>query len=188
MDDPRNLWQTQEVEEMKFPVEELRAKAVKFHSRIRWRNWREYAACLFVIVMFARNAWKTPNTVERIGFALIIVGAIYVMWHLWARGSAKSLPADMGRADCVRFYQSELARQRDLLRGIWKWYIGPLIPGMALICVYFIVIPPSGHRWISVANAVFQAAVISGVGWLNKRAARRIDRRIAELDRELGGM
>ena len=50
MDDPRNLWQTQEVEEMRISVEELRAKAAKFNGRIRWRNVREYVAALIVIV------------------------------------------------------------------------------------------------------------------------------------------
>ena len=32
MDDPRNLWQSQEVEEMKISVDELRAKAAKFQQ------------------------------------------------------------------------------------------------------------------------------------------------------------
>jgi hypothetical protein len=39
MDDLRNLWQKQEVEEVKMiSVDELRVKAAKFQSRIRWRN------------------------------------------------------------------------------------------------------------------------------------------------------
>lgn len=169
---------------MKISVDELRAKAAKFQSRLRWRNWREQVAAVVVIVGCAGAVWTTPHTVERIGYALLIAGATYVMWHLWLRGSAKSLPADMGRADCVSFYQSELARQRDLLRGIWKWYIGPLIPALALLSVYHIVIAPPGQRWFPVTYAVVLPAFLWFVGWLNLRAARRLDRRIAELDRE----
>jgi hypothetical protein len=42
------------------------------------------------------------------------------------------LPAEMGREYGIAFYRRELEKQRDLLRGIWKWYLGPLIPGLAL--------------------------------------------------------
>jgi hypothetical protein len=187
MDDPRNLWQTQEVEEMKFSVEELRAKAAKFNSMIRWRNVREYVAALILIVWVGTSLWKVTDTVERIAFALILVGTIYYMRHLWKWGSAMSLPADLGRADCVRFYQSELARQRDLVGSIWKWAIGPLLPGMVLLNTYLIMFPPSSRR-SSVVSAVLVAALISTIGWLNLRSARRLDRRIKELDRELGAV
>jgi uncharacterized MAPEG superfamily protein len=102
MDDPRNLWQTQEVEEMRISMEELRAKAAKFNSRIRWRNIREYLAALVAIVWVVTNLWKVSSPVERIAFALMIAGVIYYVWHLTKWGSAKSLPADMGRADSVR--------------------------------------------------------------------------------------
>lgn len=187
MDDPRNLWQTQEVEEMRISVEELRAKAAKFNSRIRWRNVREYVAALIVIVWVGIGLWKVADTVERIAFALMLAGAIYYVWHLWKWGAAKSVPADLGRADCVRFYQSELARQRDLVGSIWKWAIGPIMPGLALLNTYLIMFPPASRRF-SVVSAVLQAALVSTIGWLSLRAARRLDRRIAELDRELGGV
>ena len=186
MDDPRNLWQTQEVEEMRISVEELRTKAAKFNNLIRRRNIRAYVAALVGIVWAGMYLWRTHHFVERIALVLMIAGVIYCMWHLKKWGSARSFPADLGRSDCIRFYQSELKRQRDLVRGIWKWYIGPLIPGMTLLCVYFIVVPPSGHLWVSVANVVFQATVFLTIGWLNMRAARRLDGRIKELDRELG--
>jgi hypothetical protein len=188
MDDPRNLWQSQEVEEMRISVDELRSKAAKFQSRIRWRNWREYGAAVVVIVWAGTTLWRTPHTVERIGFALIIMGSIYYMWHLKKFGAPKSLPADLGRADCARFYQSELARQRDLVRSIWKWAIGPMIPALALLDIYWIVVPPDGRRWFPVVGAVMQAVILVTIGWLNLRAARRLDGRIAELDHELGSM
>lgn len=181
MDDPRSLWQSQEVEEMRFPVEELRAKAAKFQRLIRWRNWREQAAAVVVIVICARAVWTTPDAVERIGYALMIAGAIYIIVHLWVWGSAQSLPGDLGRADCISFYQSELRRQRDLLRGIWKWYIGPLIPGLAVLTVYHIVIAPPGKRWFPVIYAMVVPAFLWFVGRLNLRAARQIDGRIQEL-------
>jgi len=61
MDDLRNLWQKQEVEQMRISVDELRAEAAKFKSRIRWRNLREQVACLFVIVAFGVMCVKFPS-------------------------------------------------------------------------------------------------------------------------------
>ncbi len=185
MDEFRNLWQNQEVEEMRISVDELRAKAAKFQSRIRWRNVREQVACLFVIVFFGAICVKTPQTVPRISDALIVAGAIYVAWHIQVWGAPKSLPADMGRANCVGFYRRELERQRDLLSGIWKWYLGPLIPGMALLVTYAIVAAPPHRRWFPVVYAVAAAAFFWIIGRMNQRAAQRLSGQIAELDSEV---
>ena len=185
MDDLRNLWQIQEVEEVRICLDELRVKAAKFQSRIRWRNLREQAACLFVITVFGAMSWKTPQTVPRIAFALIMAGAIYVAWHIQKWGSPKVLPADLGRANCVRFYRDELERQCNLLRSIWKWYLGPLIPGMGLFVIYVIWVVPSDRRWFPISYAVAAAALFWLIGWLNQRAARRLEGQIAEVDREL---
>ena len=188
MDEFRNVWQKQEVEEMKISVDELRAKAAKFHSRIRWRNLREQAACLVVVVSFGAMGLKSSQTIPRISFALIVAGAIYIAWHMQRRGAPKSLPADMGRANCVGFYRRELERQRDLLSSVWKWYLGPLIPGMALLIIYGLVIVAPGRRWFAIVYAVFAAVAFWVVGWMNQRAAQRLNSQIAELDRELGDL
>ncbi len=187
MDDLRNLWQRQEVEEMKFSVDQLRAKVAKFQSRIRWRILREQSACLFVIMAFGAMSVNTPHIVPRIAFALIIAGAIYVAWHIRKWGSPKVLPADLGRANCAGFFRAELERQCDLLRSIWKWYLGPPIPGMGVISIYGIWVAPPDRRWFPIAFAVAAAATFWLIGRLNQRAARRLEGQIAELDRELAG-
>lgn len=166
---------------MKISIEELRAKASKFQTRIRWRNLREQAACGLVIVLFASRFFKTPQMVPRISFGLIIAGAMYVAWYLHAWGSAQPLPSDLGRDSCMEFHRRELERQRDLLRDIWKWYIGPFIPGFALFAGWLIVNVPAERRWRPAAFAVGCAAFFWGIGWLNRRAARCLDRQIGEL-------
>jgi hypothetical protein len=182
MDDLRDIWQSQEVEEMKMSFEELRAKASKFQKRIRWRNLREQVACGVVIISFAAMGLKVPATVPRVSFGLIIAGAIYVAWHIQVWGMALALPADLGRASCLEFHRRELERQRDLLRNVWKWYLGPLVPGLALFVIWGIVVAPPERRWFPVAFAIFSAASFGLIGWLNRHAARRLDRQIEELD------
>lgn len=170
---------------MKLSVEEVRAKAAKFQRRILRRNVREHVAALVVILLLGSFLWKTPDTVERIEFALLIAGALYYMWHLWKWGSSRIMPADMGRADCTKFYRSELERQRDLLRGVWKWAIGPLVPGLALGYIYAIATASPAELWRRIISLLASVAIIVIVGWINLRAARRLDGRIAELNRDL---
>ena len=187
MDDLRNLWQKQEVDEVRISVDELRLKAAKFQSRIRWRNLREQAACLIVIAAFGAMSLMIHQAVPRISFALMIAGAVYVAWHIQKWGSPKVLPTDLGRANCVGFYRDELKRQCNLARSVWKWYLGPLIPGMSLLVIYGIWVAPSDRRWFPITYAVAAAACFWLVGWLNQCAARRLEGQIAELDREVPG-
>ncbi len=185
MDELRDLWQKQEVEEVRISVEELRAKAAKFQRRIQWRNLREQTACLIVIFVFGAMCVKTSQAVPRVSYVLIIVAALYIAWHLQARGAPRSLPAEMGRANGIEFYRSELERQRNLLRSIWKWYLGPMLPGMALLITYAIVTAPPGRRTFPAVYAVVAAAFFWLVSLINQRAAERFNRQIAELDRDL---
>ena len=183
MDEIRNVWQKQEVEVMKMSVEELKAKAVKFEGTIRRRNLREQAACALVIVWFAVMFFRIPVTIPRIAFGLMIAGAIYVAWHIQAWGKGTPPPAsEMGGNACVRYYRRELERQRDLLNSVWKWYLAPLIPGLALFVTWCVFIAPPDRRWFPVTFAVVCVATFWGIGALNHRVARQLDRQIQELE------
>ena len=154
-------------------VDEIRRRAGKFQKKIYWRNAREYAAALTVVVFVGLGLWLTSDALLRVAFGLMIAGLLYVMWHLHRRGSSRSLPADLGLASGIEFYRRELERQRDLLDSVWAWYLGPLIPGfVAFIVAYHMHI---GHSLAVTALVVF-------VWLLNHRAARRLQRQIDELN------
>jgi hypothetical protein len=184
MDDPRTIWQDQEVEEMKLSLDELHSKANRFKTRIWRRNLREFLASVVVVLCFGWSLWSTPAVVVRIADALVIAGALFYAWYLWKWGTPKSLPADLGRTDSVQFYRGELQRQRDLLRSVWAWALGPLVPGLALGFAYEIATAAPAKRLFHIALVAASAAFLAFVGWLNWRAARRLDRRIAEISRE----
>ena len=129
---------------MKFSVEELRAKAAKFQRRVQRRNLREYMAALIVIGWAGVACWNVAEPLPRIAFAMLIAAAIFYIWYLRRRGSAKPVPADLGGAACVTFYRSELERQRDLLHSVWKWVLLPILPGVTLLAVYNITSAPAG--------------------------------------------
>jgi hypothetical protein len=176
--DIRNVWQNQPVENTPMPLEEIRRKARQFEKRISRRNLREYIAGAAGIVIFTVYLFIFPSPLARTGSALIIAGALFVLFQIYQRATPGTLPEDLALTASLEFHRRELVRQRDLLRSIWLWYIGPFVPG---IVVFGMGVSPrhgAGSWW----NAMPFLCIFGGVMWLNHRAANRLDRKIAELD------
>jgi hypothetical protein len=179
-DDMRNVWQNQPVENTTVPLEEIRRKARQFEKRIRHRNLREYLGGFVGIASFTFYLFKFPNPVMRAGSILTIAGVLYVLARLHKQASPGTLPADLTLSDSVAFHCRELARQRDLLRSVWRWYIGPIVPGLLVFSVGASPHPGAGFRFY--ALFLFYFAVFGLIIWLNYRAALRLDRQIVELN------
>ncbi|HMD97065.1 MAG TPA: hypothetical protein VKM93_07005 [Terriglobia bacterium] len=166
-------------------IDEIRRKARKFQQKIGRRNLREYIAALVVVVFFSYTLWHDPDTVTRVGFAMIIAGMLYIVYQLHHRGSARSPAAEMGSASWLEFHRRELERQRDLVGSVWSWYLGPMIPGWVVLTVGLARTNPGHLQHVGVSLAVLNlvaALVFVGIWKLNQRAARRLQRRIDELD------
>ena len=183
-DDLGEVWRTQNVEHTQMTINEIREKTREFQRKIYFRNLREYVAIAIVAAFFGYSMGKYPPLM-RAGAGLIIAGVLYVAYQLHRRGSSKIAAADLATASCLDFHRTELERQRDLLRGIWSWYLGPMIPGLALMVVAAGMANPDHlpHVWgyVGLYSTVVALAFFL-VARLNRRAARRLQRRIDELD------
>jgi hypothetical protein len=176
--DPKNLWQAQEVEKVTITPDEIRFRATRFKRRIWWRNIREYAAGALVLPLFAARLWRAH------GWALappllMIAGTICVLFELHRRADSRSLPADAGLRATLDFHLGELERQRDALHSVWKWYLAPFVPGFAATFAAAAV-----SRGIHTSLIVFVAvlAVVYAVVWrMNESAARKLEREIQKL-------
>jgi hypothetical protein len=89
---------------------------------------------------------------------------------------------DVRRLCCREFHRSQLVRQRDLLRSVWLWYLLPFVPGLLLIQIGRAAGDPSRPLRV-VMSATISVLVFLGIGWLNQRAARKLDREIEGLER-----
>lgn len=187
--DPKHAWQTS-VEANDAPVlAEVHASADKFYRKIRRRNLIEYAACILVVVAFSRNVFVLPHLLQKIGSGWMVAATFYVAWQLHRRGSAVS-PGMAGEMPICTFARRQLVRQRDLLRNIFWWYILPFIPGLALILIGNGQDPEMAKHvaiWVRWVGLGFIATVFAGVWWLNQMAARKLQRRIEEIDALTGG-
>jgi hypothetical protein len=181
----KELWQSQPTEGIQMSIDQIRMSAGKFEQRIHWRNVREYVTAIALVVFFSFELWRAGPLLVRIGFALLIAGTFYLIWHLLSKGSWRPLPEEAGITSCIEFQRRQLEQQRDLLTSVWRWYLGPLIPGMAVLLFAFGRANP-GHlkhpALVVVPEALFFVAVSVAIAMVNRRAAARLQRQIDELN------
>ncbi len=103
-------------------AQEVCGLAEKFERTISRRNQREYAAAAFVVVWFGVWAWFTESAVVALGGWLVVLAALWVVFHLHRRGAARRPAGEQGVISGLEFHRSELVRQRDLLRSVWWWF------------------------------------------------------------------
>jgi hypothetical protein len=180
----RDLWTNQPREDFAMSIDDIRTRASKLQSVVQRRNAVEYAAGAFVVLAFGAIAFVVPGVLSKIGCGLIAAGAAYVMWrlHVLARAASRD---EMSAAESLsRFYRHELARQRDALSSIWRWYLGPLVPGLVVFWLATVVnVPTRPAAWVTAAlGLAVSAAVFVGIAALNKRAAKKLQAEIEALD------
>ena len=164
-------------------IEEIRRRAGRFQNCIWWRNAMEYTAAAAVVVVFALFLKWFPGPVARAGAVLMIAAALYVAYQLHRRGSVVIIPSAASFDDCLSFHRRQLERQRDAVKSIWSWYLGPFVPGFVILTASKIVETsmPLPHR---ILGAALMLAVVAPTFWvatkLNQRAARRLQ---AQIDR-----
>ncbi len=166
---------------------EIHTHAERFQTRIRWRNSIEYIAAAFVVAAFGWMAVAVPVPTVQAGAILIVAGALYVCWKLNALGRAATKAEQDQAASLTDFHRGELLRQREALTTVWRWYLGPFVPGLLVFLAGVAFAPeldaPFAARFSIFATGLgFTGAVFAAVGWLNAIAVKRLDREIAALD------
>lgn len=181
----KELWQSQPTEGIQMSIDQIRMSAGKFEHKIHWRNVREYVTAIALVVFFSFELWRAGPLLVRTGFALLIAGTSYLIWHLLSKGSWRPLPEDAAITTCIEFQRHQLEQQRDLLTSVWRWYLGPLLPGMAVLLFAFGRANP-GHlkhpAFVVLPEALFFVAVSVAIAMVNGRAARKLQRQIDELE------
>jgi hypothetical protein len=175
----RNVWQNQSIDEGEVSLEKIqqRAKASR-------RNRFEYIAIALAVFAFGFYGLWNHKMAIRIGSSVEIAGLLYVAYQLHKKARAEVLPEDCGFECCVNFYGKELERQRDALRSIWRWYLGPMIPGLAVLIGGDLVTkrPDSFGQWVGfVLSVVICALVFFVIGKRNVVAARLLQTQIDDL-------
>lgn len=157
---------------------DIRRKAETFQTTIHRRNAREYIGLAFGTILYGFFIWSLPGVLTKVGAALTLLAMYYAVWQLHRDGAARVLPADAAAGDCLAFHRRELTRQRDMLRRVGPWHIGPMVPGLGLFFagLWLENVRSREDAVIMAISVVFSAMVLAIVYWLNVRAANRLQR------------
>ena len=154
---------------------------------VRIRNAIEYIAGGLVIVLFGASAVDAMIKGEwliAVSLALVVAGTLMILWNLRKRASnLVRLPEE----PCLAHLRRQYAHQYAALRAVPVWYIGPLVPGVALL--YLAIGTRVAERTdfvTSIEGLLGPAAITFGIFGMiiaaNLLAARALKRKIAELD------
>jgi hypothetical protein len=189
--DVKTLWRNQKREDDAVTLAQIHESAETFEKRIRRGVLIEYLAAIFVVLVFGSYIWLFPGWMMKTGSALVILATLFVVWQMRRRMSAQNVP-DAERLELIAFIRSELVRQRDARTSAWLWYITPFLPGMALMMMGRWFQTHASWRslaWdyeiIVMASAV-AVLVIGGIWLLQVWVAKRLQRKIDELDASAG--
>lgn len=187
-DPVQNLWQNQPQENFSMSVEEVRLKASRFQRTISSRNARELIVGAFLIILFASFAWMAQSPLGKAAELLSAAGVAFVMWQLIRQARAATIDEVCLVTDWAQFHRAELVRQRDALRGVWLWYLAPLVPGGVL---HWIAVGQAdlakGNLIAALATSALgilvMVLVFSVILWLNLKAAKGLQAEIDKFDR-----
>ncbi len=186
-DPAKQAWQASVEVAGPLPLEELRKGADKFYRRIWWRNAIEYVACLIVVIGFGTYFFALPHVLQKAGSMLVIAATLFVAWQLHRRASAEP-PERAGTRPLLLFARAQLVRQRNALRSIFRWYLLPFLPGMAVFMTGTMLAGrPSGPEARDAVGFAVLIALFVGIWWINQLGARSLQRHIDEIDALIEG-
>jgi Flp pilus assembly protein TadB len=182
----KSMWQAQAEDTAPLSPAQLHAEAEKLQRRVGRRNRTETIAGGVVIAVFAAYAWLLPTLLMRIGSALTIAGTLFVLVYLHRRTASRPPPPGAFGLPYVAYYRAELVRQRDALASAWRWYLAPFVPGVVVFGwgMLQMELQKTGHLRGGPIAIAFTAVVFLATLLLNRRAARRLQQQIDQLDRQ----
>jgi len=176
---------TVEEAQLKQWVQAAKDRDRNLHRIVRRRDILETSIALLLVPVFGFFAWFFLGKgmwVAAFGSALLVAGCLYIPWRLH---QARKLQPDPEMSTDMLVY---LRAERDateaqylLLKGILRWYLGPI--GVAVILLYF------GVQGWSLSTLYYTLLVLGlyGVIYLlnQKAAARKIAPRIEQIDEQI---
>lgn len=165
--------------------EQAQRKLDTFERKIARRNWIEYTAGAITGPFFAFYAWTSFTDGEvrlGLGWIAMLAGIILCLINLHRYGS--NAPNDPAQS-VLSNLRSQMQRQRDALASIARWYVGPLLPGLVWVMIARTSQSDSnGDASIAIPVAIilFTSAILAGILFINRRAARKLSREIDMLD------
>ncbi len=162
-------------------VETVRALSSAYLNRTRLRYVAGFVLAAVVAAQFAWFAWTATDPIIRLGNILVVASTGWMVWRI-ARRFPRGAPDSTAASSLVDHYRDELLRQKvryvDLLVSA-----GPTLAGCVVIMVGRQLQPVHANP---LPVAAFTALWLAGAWLVVRRHSRRVDQKLAELDRMQG--
>jgi len=120
VNNPRSIWQNQPTEPFKMSADEMRRKAQQLQRKARLVALTWITTGILLCVGFARTFARAQDVVPRIGWGLLSLWGIYGAYQAYKWIWPRKLAPDATVSTSLAFYRSELERQRDYGRHLWR--------------------------------------------------------------------
>jgi hypothetical protein len=187
--DPKGIWQNQPTEKPTMTLKLIRQRARELHAKTRSKLLGTLAGPLFVLLfsVFEINGFPLlkPVLLPLSTFALIwsLVGLYFLSRGMWS----VAIPEDAGLHTGLEFCKRELERQRDLLRRVLVWSLGPVLLAIGTFILVLATIGSRGRGIFPNAIPFLTLITIWIVAYFATRLwqQREVQREIDQLD-EIG--
>jgi hypothetical protein len=177
---PRTEWRESLAGGTALTLDQLRSEMSEAEGSARRTRLAETGAGVLVIAGGLAGMWFAPDSVAKIGLALMAAGAAFVVAYLH-RHAMPAMPMDLDFESSRAVFRDALVRGERLLRTVWLWYLLPLLAGPLVLIVGLSAKP--GRSPVQVAAFLLVVGILTAlVAGMNMRVARSLARRIAALD------
>jgi CubicO group peptidase (beta-lactamase class C family) len=171
----KDLWRKQKLEctpavDAPAQIEVMREKMSKLHGQLNARDFRELAACAFVIIVFSVYFFAFPYPITRIGDLIVIGGALLASWKFME--CRRRVPRPDAGAPMAHWLKQERQRvhhEAELLRTVLWWYILPLGLGTNVFFWGLPHVPLAGK----IGFTGMATLMYVWIYWLNQSARRK---------------
>lgn len=182
----QSLWQSQPIsntQNLGHAFEQNIQQDIRgFRHKIASRNRQESICAVIVMLIFGYYCWVLPEFLLRIGSGLIVLGSAAILYQLQYRAALQELPAELLGLPLISYYRAELVRQRNMLRSIWLYQFGPVLPGISVFFWGMAQPNPADFPWQITSVVIVPFLVVFA---MNLNTARRIQIEINKLNQEI---
>ncbi|MGD0571577.1 MAG: hypothetical protein ABSB11_00995 [Sedimentisphaerales bacterium] len=163
-------------------IKEVKRNKAAFESTIFWRDFREVAVSIVMVIVFLHSAFKSRDNIWVAGSLMVVaismlyVAAFFIVdRHLQRKKDARHTDPLLA---CIESSLTQVNHQIWLLKNVFWWYLLP--PGIGIALFFFVVgwqlfkvLPAKLVLPGGLLSALFVAFVFWGVYWLNQFAVRK---------------
>jgi hypothetical protein len=137
------IWKSQPILTVSMTPDQMRARAVRFETETRRRNWIDLVSFALVALIFGVGALALRSALVRAGALLLALWAAIGLYSVSRFPGLASQQPESSASTCVAWYQRQLERQRDVALSR-PWGIALGLPGFGLLLIGYAV---SGVPW-----------------------------------------